>query len=172
MPIEGVRINDLHMTVGDAVLAMCGGNPGAMAACGELLRHGQAIDPMAFGKGFSNLLEFDTLKIYDERIYMLWNDVCGRDVGKMIGVLRAYQLGQLAGVTEEALNHAIDNRGRGLDLNRVMSEVKERLPSFNPDARALRDDPRAPPEHPLLSEGAGERDEKPRKRDHYDVVKV
>lgn len=80
------------------------------------------------------ILLLDTLEIYNERIYMLWSDVCGRDMGKMIAVLRAYQLGQLAGVNAVALNHAIDNRGDGIDLAAVVEAVRSRLTNFNPEA--------------------------------------
>jgi len=75
----------------------------------------------------------DTLGIYEERIWGLYEDVCGGEPGKVIALLRAYQLGQLAGVTLEALNHAIDNRGDGLDLEAVVEAVKGRLPNFNPE---------------------------------------
>ncbi len=68
---------------------------------------------------------------------MLWSDVCGRDIGKMIAVLRAHQLGELAGVDAKALNHAINNRGAGVDLGVVLEAVRGRLPNFNPRAAAL-----------------------------------
>ena len=82
----------------------------------------------------AQLMALDSLGIWEERVYMLWNDVCHRDTGKTIAVLRAYQLGQLAGVTKQALDHAIDHRGQGLDLEAVVAAVKQRLPNFNPSA--------------------------------------
>ncbi len=124
----------LGMSVKDLIVAMGGGNPGALKACMELLLKGEKVDPDAFSGGLGNLLMLDTLGIYEERIYMLWSDVCGRDVGKMIAVLRAHQLGQLAGVDTKVLNHAIDNRGAGIDLDAVVEAVKSRLPNFNPEA--------------------------------------
>ena len=48
----------------------------------------------------------------------------------MLAVLRAYQVGALAGVTREALNHAIDNRGAGIDLDAALVAVMEVLPNF------------------------------------------
>lgn len=122
----------LEMSVRDIIIAMCGGNPGAITACAELLQKSEKIDPDdALGSGFSSFLALDALGIYNERIYMLWSDVCKRDVAKTIAVLRAYQLGQLAGVDAKTLNHAIDNRGAGIDLDAVMKAVKGRLPDFN-----------------------------------------
>lgn len=155
--LKDCRINDLKMTTQDAVLAMCGGNPGAIIACTELLTHSAAIDPQS--QGLFKLLELDSMGIYEERIYMLWSDVCGRDVGRMIAVLRANQLGQLGGVSEQSINYAIDHYGQGIApdlmknvilphgeredvqwiLDRVVALVRERLPDFNPGARAWHD---------------------------------
>jgi hypothetical protein len=129
------RIN-LSMSLKDVVLAMGGGNPGALTACMQLVRYGEVVDPDAFGGGLSSLLLMDTLGIYEERIYMLWNDVCNRDIGKMVAVLRANQLGQLAGVDKKAITHAIDNRGDGIDIDAVVEAVKNRLPRFAPEAVA------------------------------------
>lgn len=126
----------LDMSIEDVIMAMGGGNPGALTACMELLSRGEEMDPDAFCGGLNNLLMLDMLGIYEERIYMLWNDVCKRDVGSMIAVLRAHQLDQLAGVDTETLNHAIDNRGAGIDLDAVVEAVKSRLPNFNPEAVA------------------------------------
>jgi hypothetical protein len=157
---------------------MSGGNPGAMVACTQLLEHGKAIDPRAFSP-LANILDLDTLHIYDDRIYMFWNDVCGRDVGKMIAVLRANQLGQLAGVNAQTINYAIDHRGQGLNLKNVVEAVKERLPEFNPEAReTMGDRINRKPTHPLYGsfqndrsfQDDGENDQK--KRDKWESVKV
>jgi hypothetical protein len=124
----------LEMTVQDMLLAMSGGNLGAINVCMNLLQNGGKIDPADFMGGLGAILRLDTLNIYDSRIWMLYKDVCGEHLGKMVAVLRAYQLGQLAGVTETALNHAINNYGCGLDLDAVVLAVKERLPEFNAEA--------------------------------------
>jgi len=122
------------MSVLDVIKAMGGGNPGALRACMELLSKGKEVDPDAVPDGgLNSLLILDELRIYEERIYMLWNDVCERDVGKMIAVLCAHQLGV---VDTNTLNHAIDNRGAGINLDAVVKAVKSRLPNFNPEAGA------------------------------------
>ncbi|MFA5942192.1 MAG: hypothetical protein WC798_00755 [Candidatus Paceibacterota bacterium] len=126
----------LEMTVQEMLMAMGGGNPGALTVCMELLKKGEKIDPDAFNGGFASLLDLDTLGIYEHRIWGLYKDVCGCHVGKTIAVLRAHQLGQLAGVDTKTLNHAIDNRGAGIDLDAVVEAVKSRLPNFNPEAVA------------------------------------
>lgn len=127
----------LHMSVKDVIIAMAGRNPGALTACMALVERGGIIDPDDAMGGLANLLDLDNLNIWDERIYLLWNDVCGRDLAKMIAVLRAYQLGQLAGATKEAIDHAIDHRGAGLDMDAIMAAIKERLPNFNPATAAV-----------------------------------
>src|SRR5688572_13889692 len=122
----------LDMTAIDAVTAMAEGNPGAIAALCECLKLGSEIDPDDLFGGLGSIMTLDTLGIYGSRLYMLWNDVCRRDMPKFIACLRAYQLGQLAGCTESALNHAIDNRGNGLDVDAVLVAVCERLGKFKP----------------------------------------
>ena len=117
----------------EVILAMSGGNPGAIIVCIELLARGEKVDSDTFDGGINSLLILDRLGIYGERIYLLWNDVCRQHIGKMIAVLRAYQLGRLAAVNTETINHAIDNRGAGIDLDAVVEAVKSRLPNFNPD---------------------------------------
>lgn len=123
----------LEMSMLDVIITMSEGNPGAVAACAELMKYGAKIDPESFAGGLGSLMHLDTLGIYGSRIYMLWNDVCGRDVGKMIACLRAYQLGQ---ISPKTLTHAIDNRGNGIDIDAVVKAVKERLPKFNTEIQA------------------------------------
>ena len=130
-----VRIH-FQMTLTDSLLEMAGGNPGATTALAKILEHGSGIDPDA-ATPFMHVLHLDSMGIYEERIYMLWNDVCKRDIATMIAVIRAYQLGQLGGATLEVINHAIDNRGDGLDLDAVVFAVKEKLPRFDPTGRAV-----------------------------------
>lgn len=140
--MKGTRLK-LEMTLQDVVVAMAqdnpgdGINPGAMACCVELINNGDAIDPdAAMGGGFAAIMHMDSMGIYGSRIYQLWNDVCGRDLTKMIAMLRADQLGQLAGVTETKILRAIANRGEGIDLDAVVVAVMERLPSFRPQVLA------------------------------------
>lgn len=124
------------MTGMDIVLEMGEGNPGALTCCAEIVKIGSKIDPDDAMQGWGSILMLDSLGLYGSRLYQLWSDVCKRHTGKMIAVLRAFQLGQLAGATEDAINHAVDNRGEGLDLDAIVNAVKERLPNFNISATA------------------------------------
>lgn len=130
-----------EMNLGQCILALSsnlGGStsPDACWACVELLLAYPKVLPIAqpswllYGRA---LLLVDSLEIYGDRLYMLWNDVCGRDAGKVVGLLRAWQLG-VGGVTRDVLYWAIDHRGDGIDLDAVMVAVKERLPDFDPRA--------------------------------------
>jgi len=129
------RINDLNMTVTDVIVAMAGGNPGAVVACAEVMKKSGKVDPDSALGGLGALMLLDTLNIWEHRIWMLYKDVCKHDVVKMLAVLRAYQLGQLAGCTESAINHAIDNCGDGIDLDAVLAAVKKRLVRFSKDEK-------------------------------------
>ncbi len=122
---------DLRTKILDMCVIMSGGNPGAMSAIMEILSHGEEIDPDAAMGGAGAILMLDTMEIYDERIYMLWNDVCNRNTAKLLAVLRAYQLGQLEGCALSAINYAIDHWGEGLDLDKICAAVQQALPNFN-----------------------------------------
>ena len=124
---ERIKLRD---TVLDAIIKMSEGNPGATRVCAEIVRDGGAIDPLAFGGGLLKLLSLDSLGIYGSRIWMLYKDVCGCDLTATLGMLRAHQLGF---IKEEQLNHAIDNWVDGLDVNELVSQVKERLGTFGVD---------------------------------------
>jgi hypothetical protein len=124
------RLN-LEMTTVQLITKMSDGNPGAITACVEILNNTERIDPDSFAGGLLVLFHLDAQGIYGSRLYMLWNDVCKRDIAQLLSISRAHQLGQLAGVTSEAWNHAIDNRGEGLDLTAIMAAVQQELPNFN-----------------------------------------
>jgi hypothetical protein len=131
----GDRVKE-NMTTLEVIQAMSGGNPGAVAVCCELIKDGGKIDPDDLFAGFGSILILDTLGIYESRIWMLYKDVCGEDLTKLIAVLRAWQLGQLVETTEDKINQAVDNHGEGLDVEAVLEAVKVRLPRFGEDSGA------------------------------------
>ena len=73
------------------------------------------------------ILLLDTFDIYEERIWMLYKDVCKQDITNTIACLRACQLGM---ITESDLNNSIDNRGNGIVPDEITKKVQERLPQF------------------------------------------
>jgi hypothetical protein len=121
------RIMNLEMSVLDIAVDLAEGNPGAATVCGEMLLKTPQIDPDSALGGLGALLSLDTLEIYGSRIWGLYKDVCGQNLVKMEGVLRANQLGFIGG---HAINHAIDNRGEGINPDKLLAEVKEHLPRF------------------------------------------
>ena len=123
------RLN-LDMTMKEVVAELSrengGYNPGALAVCMDILTKGSAIDPACMSP-FLPLLSLDSHRIYGSRIWMLFKDVCGQDIAKTLGLLRAVQLGFMSG---RDLDFAIDNRGQGVDVAAMVAKVKERLPDF------------------------------------------
>lgn len=127
---------DMDMTIQTAIMAICrspeGFNPGAISFCAELVKHGVVIDPdSAFGP-WSGLMELDEHGIYGERAYMLWNDVCGRDVGQALALFRASQMGLL----RIDFSRLIDAGGEGLCWTALFDSLKKELPNFDHTRRA------------------------------------
>ncbi len=118
---------ELTDSIMDVVIKMVEGNPGAISVCTQLLKENKEIDPDSALGEMGSIFSLDGLGIYGSRIWMLYKDVCGEDITKTIGLLRANQLGF---ISETILNHAIDNRGDGVDLDNLMEQVKEKLPNF------------------------------------------
>ena len=116
----------------DALTKLSEGNPGAANVLMLFVQHNDNIDPDAVGGGFLGTFMFDTLGIYGSRIWMLYKDVCNQDIVEVMVVLRGWQLGYLS---KDVLDHAIDNRGQGLDKEELFAMVKKRLPAFKIEAR-------------------------------------
>ena len=106
---------------------MAEGNFGAMRVCMDILEHGGKIDPDSALGGFGAILLLDTLGLYGPKIWMLFKDVCGEDLPKMLGVLRGHQLGF---ITDAQMHHAVGHYGDGIDVADICAKVVERLPSF------------------------------------------
>ena len=131
MSYEKPRIQ-LTDSLVDVVRKMANGNPGAITVLMTMLKEGQAIDPQGLMGGFGAILNMDTCDIYEDRIWMLFKDVCGENMVNMMAVLRANQLGFLS--TKE-LNAAIDGQGATLNVADLLEKVMERLPEFNPETK-------------------------------------
>lgn len=121
------RLLDLKASPKEMIKALVGGNPGALSVCCELFELTPRVDPDALLKGTGTLMGLDSENIWEERIWMLYKDVCGEDLRKTIAILRASQLGI---IRSGDLHHAIDNRGEGLDVDAACAQVKKRLPRF------------------------------------------
>lgn len=125
-----IRLND---TTQSALVKMAGGNPGAITVMIGMMKMSPKIDPQCFFGGLGPILALDTEDIYEERIWMLYKDVCGQDMVKTLACLRASQLGI---ITTSQLNGAIDGNNSSLDVDDILKKVKERLEQFDKVALA------------------------------------
>ena len=91
----------------EITMKMSEGNPGALNAI---------IGLMQKPDGIMYVLACDMIGIYGSRLYMLWNDCCGRSFDKFIRVIKGWQAGKLK--AEEILEHVSGGWGtpfEGLD---------------------------------------------------------
>jgi hypothetical protein len=132
------------MSLMDMFLAMGGGNPGAIQALIKICEDAPKIDPDDFANkalpgekpiGLGPILHLDSNGIYEHRIWMLYKDVCNFSTTRVIGLLRAVQLGLLKPCK---LDYAIDNHGQGLNIDGTLRKVKEKLANFNMKAEGVK----------------------------------
>lgn len=81
------------MSVQDILITMSEGNPGALTCMMQMM----TSDPMAL----LDILLFDSMGIYGSKIYMVWNDCCGRDMAKFKETIQAFREGKF---TEEEIH--------------------------------------------------------------------
>ena len=126
-PIKEATMSDDVMvkdTLMDIVIQMSAGNPGALSVCRQMIYTGAAVEP---GNPFGGIGCMLALGIHGSEIWMLYKDVCRENLTRTLGVLRAWQLDF---VTSEALIHAINHRGEGIDADELLTQVREALPEF------------------------------------------
>lgn len=120
---------ELSDTPLDAIVKLSEGNPGAVDVCLKLFQKGGDIDPdSAFG-GFGAMLALDTHGIYGSRIWVLFKDVCGENIVRVLGLLRSVQLGQMPTLS---LLNAIDGNRRPThaEIDAIVDDVRKQLPAF------------------------------------------
>ena len=94
-------------TVPGMIVKLAEGNPGA---CNCLLSMLQKSDWYGNCDPVMMILMLDEIGIYGEKIYMLWNDCCDKDLVKMELVLRNHQMGHLS---KEVIKNNL-SKGRGI----------------------------------------------------------
>ena len=121
---------DLNDDIRSAMLKMVDGNPSAINALVCLVKNAETIDPDDFAGPFGPFFHLDSYGIYGSDIWILYKDICGMDVAKTLGVLRAVQLGL---ERETNLKHAIANSRTQtiIDPDKLLADVCKRLPNFN-----------------------------------------
>jgi len=123
---QNTRIG-LDDTLMSSMVKLSEGNPGALNVLLQLSSQNAEIDPHDFAGALGSILSLDSHAIYGPRIWMLFKDVCGENITKVVVCLRAVQLGF---ISEEKLAHAIDNRGAGIDVNELHNKVCAQLDNF------------------------------------------
>lgn len=119
-----IELNDSGQEI---LFKMSEGNPGALTVLLRVLTEGEQIDPDGAMGGLGPILALDTLGLYGPKIWMLFKDVCGEDLSKMLAVLRGWQLGF---VSAEQVRIAVENYGNGIDVVDLCNKVGKRLPAF------------------------------------------
>lgn len=122
-----IELNDTTLSM---VMKMSGGNPGAVTVLAAMLKEGERIDPDNFLGGLGSVLAMDTYGIYEEKIWMLYKDICGQNIADTIGVLRAMQMGI---IPQSEVKAALDQPYAQLAAGRleeILAQVRERLPAF------------------------------------------
>lgn len=135
------RIKSFMMSPMDIFMALSDGNPGAINVLVGLAEKGSKIDPDSMLGGIGALFALDTFAIYGPSIWMLYKDICDSNISRMIGVLRAVQLGFLP---EATLRREITD-GRSIDIDALLARVKAHLPNFQLEANFKLPDLKAPP---------------------------
>ena len=125
----------LSMSIMDCVVAMSEGNPGAVTVLCESIKKSPKIDPDA-AFPIMVMLSLDTLGLYGSQIWILYKDICGSSMVNLCAILRADQLGHLAGISDTIICQAVDaiecndREHVKIDIDKVLWEVQERLPKF------------------------------------------
>lgn len=140
MSYNNPRIS-LTDTMKDIVVKMAGGNPGAITVIMKIIAESPKIDPQGAMMGLQPILILDTLNIYEERIWMLYKDVCRQDIVKTLACIRGCQLGI---ITEQQLNRFIDGQENTFVPDDLLEKVKERLEEFDAEASKENPDVREP----------------------------
>jgi len=125
MGIEKTRIL-LSDSMTDVIIKMAGGNPGAINSLMQMIKEVPQIDPQNAMGGLGTILSLDSFGIYEERIWVLYNDVCKQDMTNMIACLRACQLGF---ISQQDLNDSI-NGNISFVLSEILQQVQESLSEF------------------------------------------
>ena len=90
----------------DVMMKMSEGNPGALTCLMDIMKK---QDWYGGADSLTMVLSFDTLGLYGSKLYMLWNDCCDRNLGKLELIMRNWQMGNLS----DHDIHSNISKGRG-----------------------------------------------------------
>jgi hypothetical protein len=121
------RIKSLSISPMEILVDFSEGNPGAASVLAQLFANAEKIDPDSALGAMGPIFSLDNLDCYGPRIWMFYKDVCGQDINKMMGVMRACQMGILS---ERDITAAIDGDKSRLNIPEALTKLKEKLPAF------------------------------------------
>ena len=128
------RITDLNMTTTEVLMALAENNPGAVTVLTQFLEQcpevcTSKVEPMIL------ILYLDELEIYGPQIWYLYKDICGENISKFIGLVRAYQLGAC---TQDEIYAFLDTKpyevqeqGIPEKLQQILTDANEMLAAIN-----------------------------------------
>lgn len=121
----------LNMSIAKLLAEMSEGNPGALTALVELIDDNET-DTDNFMKEVGSVLMLDELGIYGTAIYVLYNDICERDIVKVQAITRACQLGLISSNRVKDACSRQDYSGKEIiNPKEVYNAVCDMLPNFD-----------------------------------------
>ena len=100
----------LQDSIQQVMFSFSGGNPGALNFLFELIK----ADEQNFFKDFMTI---DKMQLYENKLYMLWNDCCKRDIQKAKKVLYLYRRGK---ISSKDIDERIKNVGYGQSFDDLL----------------------------------------------------
>ena len=126
------RLDDLNMNMMDAIAKMSDGNPGGLTVMADLIKLNPIVDPDDAMGSWGVLFSLDNLDCYGSDIWVLFKDIYGSDHVKVLGVLRAIQLGKISSSVVSTQIQGCQNReAPTLDVDDLLKQVMADLPNFN-----------------------------------------
>lgn len=106
---------------------MSEGNPGALVVIMQMLKKTSE----AVHRNLEAVLLLDALGIYGSDIYVLYNDICDRDLAKTLAVIQSTQLGLFNKDTLKDACSRQDYSGKKLiPVEELYNKVKEKIPTW------------------------------------------
>lgn len=114
---------------------LAGGNPGATIVLLEILKFVSEVDPDSSTGGRIYFECLRQLPLKESKIWVLFSDVCKKNIYATMGILRAYQMSL---ITREdiltAVAEAEVTRESSLDVKGILEKVKAVVPHFQTEA--------------------------------------
>lgn len=121
-PIDGSKsIVNMIFTVAD-------NHPNSVQVLISSLRYGHLVDPESSYGPLAFLMLCDAYNIYGLDIWALYKEVCNKQYATAHALLLAVELGL---INLEQLKTAMKRRGRGIDVDTIVSGVRKLKPSIN-----------------------------------------